>query len=140
MFWRKFKILNTNCLILCYLVFTQHSVTFSALSLDIITSFNISFWMTEVAHFTDLVIICQLSFEPLKCQNSKMGSSGIISVQFKNSSVIWSLDNHVYLFLSPESDIRGTFKSKAPLRVQFSPALGGRGWERVKAKTSPRLY
>ena len=23
--------------------------------------------------------------------------------------------------------VRGTFKSKAPLRVQFSPALGGRG-------------
>ena len=36
--------------------------------------------------------------------------------------------------------IRGTFKSKAPLRVQFSLALGGRGWERVKAEASPRLY
>ena len=36
--------------------------------------------------------------------------------------------------------VRGTFKSKAPLRVQFSPALGGRGWERVKAEASPRLY
>ena len=36
--------------------------------------------------------------------------------------------------------IRGTFKSKAQLRVQFSPALGGRGWERVKAEASPRLY
>ena len=36
--------------------------------------------------------------------------------------------------------LRGTFKSKAPLRVQFSPALGGRGWERVKAEASPRLY
>ena len=33
-----------------------------------------------------------------------------------------------------KSFIRGTFKSKAPLRVQFSPALGGRGWERVKAE------
>ena len=36
--------------------------------------------------------------------------------------------------------LRGTFKSKAPLRVQFSLALGGRGWERVKAEASPRLY
>ena len=36
--------------------------------------------------------------------------------------------------------LRGTVKSKAPLRVQFSPALGGRGWERVKAEASPRLY
>ena len=35
---------------------------------------------------------------------------------------------------------RGTFKSKAPLRVQFSPALGGQGWERVKAEASPRLW
>ena len=26
-----------------------------------------------------------------------------------------------------EECIRGTFKSKAPLRVQFSPALGGEG-------------
>ena len=26
--------------------------------------------------------------------------------------------------------LRGTVKSKAPLRVQFLPALGGRRWER----------
>ena len=36
--------------------------------------------------------------------------------------------------------VRGTFKSKAPLRVQLLPALGGRGWEMVKAEASPRLY
>ena len=32
--------------------------------------------------------------------------------------------------------LRGTVVTKAPLRVQFSPALGGRGWERVKAEAS----
>ena len=36
--------------------------------------------------------------------------------------------------------VRGTVVTKAPLRVQFLPALGGRGWERVKAEASPRLY
>ena len=29
--------------------------------------------------------------------------------------------------LTPPTPLRGTFKSKAPLRVQFSPALGGGG-------------
>ena len=32
--------------------------------------------------------------------------------------------------------IRGTVVTKAPLRVQFLPALGGRGWERGKAEAS----
>ena len=46
-----------------------------------------------------------------------------------------------YVLLLFLISIRGTFKSKAPLRVQFSPAFGGeRGWERVKAEASPRLY
>ena len=45
-----------------------------------------------------------------------------------------------YVLLLFLISIRGTFKSKAPLRVQFSPAFGGRGWERVKAEASPQLY
>ena len=32
--------------------------------------------------------------------------------------------------------VRGTVVTKAPLRVQFLPALGGRGWERGKAEAS----
>ena len=32
--------------------------------------------------------------------------------------------------------IRGTVVTKAPLRVQFLLALGGRGWERGKAEAS----
>ena len=32
--------------------------------------------------------------------------------------------------------MRGTVVTKAPLRVQFLLALGGRGWERGKAKAS----
>ena len=32
--------------------------------------------------------------------------------------------------------LRGTVVTKAPLRVQFLPALGGRGWERGKAEAS----
>ena len=32
--------------------------------------------------------------------------------------------------------IRDTVVTKAPLRVQFLPALGGRGWERGKAEAS----
>ena len=32
--------------------------------------------------------------------------------------------------------LRGTIVTKAPLRVQFLPALGGRGWERGKAEAS----
>ena len=34
------------------------------------------------------------------------------------------------------SGIRGTVVNKAPLRVQYLPALGGRGWERGKAEAS----
>ena len=32
--------------------------------------------------------------------------------------------------------IRGTVVTKAPLRVQFLPALGGRGWKMGKAEAS----
>ena len=41
----------------------------------------------------------------------------------------WGHKNKIYL-------IRGTVVTKAPLRVQFLPALGGRGWERGKAEAS----
>ena len=44
------------------------------------------------------------------------------------------------ILLGTDAFLRGTVVTKAPLRVQFSPALGGRGWERVKAEASPRLY
>ena len=33
----------------------------------------------------------------------------------------------VHVFVDFGGMLRGTFKSKAPLRVQFSPALGGEG-------------
>ena len=38
--------------------------------------------------------------------------------------------------MSSAYPLRGTVITKAPLRVQFLPALGGRGWERGKAKAS----
>ena len=38
--------------------------------------------------------------------------------------------------LSSDFTIRGTVVTKAPLRVQFLPALAGRGWERGKAEAS----
>ena len=42
------------------------------------------------------------------------------------------LKMYIYLFIP----VRGTVVTKAPLRVQFLPALGGRGWEWGKAKAS----
>ena len=55
-------------------------------------------------------------------------------------SISQSLNLSLSLRDRDDTLIRGTIVTKAPLRVQLSPALGGRGWERVKAKASPRLY
>ena len=53
------------------------------------------------------------------------------------SVCLWKGSGDQVIFMAM---VRGTVVTKAPLRVQFSPALGGRGWERVKAEASPRLY